>query len=327
MKTKSLTGLIIGAIVGVFVLITGLQCCSSVGPTERGIAVTMGKPSTEILTPGMHFKAPFVQSIVTYDLTPIAYTKTISADDDNAPVTSDKQSIGVGFEMFWSYDEDRLYEVATKYRTKDSIYEPSSSALKSILKDEIGKITIDKIVTDQAGLQERIRVRFENDKDVQKLPIVIQSFRLANVDWSKEYDARIKKTMETQMEVEQTKQEVAKAEAAAQRQIKEAEAEKQRIELESEAALIKAQKEAQAKIELAKGEAEAKKVKAEAEKYEAQQIAQAQQMKQAQWAHEEKMKSMEVEEIKWKNWDGDLNPKYVPITAAGTIVDLNGGKK
>lgn len=124
-----------------------------------------------------------------------------------------------------------------------------------------------------------------------------------------------------------TKQEVAKAEAAAQRQIKEAEAEKQRIELEAEAELIKAQKIAAANIAKAEGDAQAQKVKADAELYEAQQIQKAQTMKQAQWAHEEKMKSMEVEETKWKNWDGDLNPKYVPITAAGTIVDLPAGKK
>lgn len=327
MKQKTLIKIIIGAICGLFALILVCGCFTSVGPTERGIMVTMGKPSEDVLMPGMHFKAPFFQRVQTYDMTPIQYTKNISAEDPDAPVTSDKQSIGVAFEMFWTYDDVRLYDVATKYRTKESIYEPSSSALKSILKDEIGKVTIDKIVTDQTGLQERIRARFENDRDVQKLPINIQSFRLANIDWSKEYDARIKKTMETQMEVEQTKQEVAKAEAAAQRQIKEAEAEKQRIELEAEAELIKAQKIAAANIAKAEGDAQAQKVKADAELYEAQQIQKAQTMKQAQWAHEEKMKAMEVEETKWKNWDGDLNPKYVPITAAGTIVDLPAGKK
>lgn len=335
MKTKSLTGLIVGAIVGLFVLVTGLQCCSSVGPTERGIAVTMGKPSTEVLMPGMHFKAPFVQSITTYDLTPIEYEKSFDSESKEAPVTKDKQSLGLTFDMYWCYDESRIYDVVTQYRTKDSVYEPLSSALKSIMKDEIGRWDIDEIVTNQSKIQSAICATLQDDPAVQKLPIKIQSLRLGNLDWSPEYDAMIKKTMARKQEVEQMKQEVALTEQTAQKDVKKAEAEKQKMELEAEAAkkkmeleaeaaLIKAQKEGEAKIALAEAEAKAKKVKAEAEKYEAQQIAQASEMKRAQWSHEEKMKAMDVEETKWKHWDGDLNPKYIPITAGGTIVDLNG---
>lgn len=327
-KSSTLIKLIVGAIV----LFVG-NCFGTVRPTERGVMVTLGKPGTEILTPGLHVKAPFFQSLVTYDLTPIEYEKVFDSELKEAPVTKDKQSLGLTFDMYWCYDEARIYDVVTKYRTKDSVYEPLSSALKSLMKDEIGRWDIDEIVTNQGKIQNAIRVALESDEAVQRLPIKIQSFRLANLDWSPEYDAMIKKTMARKQEVEQMKQEVALSEQTAQKDVKKAEAEKQRIELESEAAkkkieleseaaLIKAQKEGEAKIALAEAEAKAKKVRAEAEKYEAQQIAQPTEMKRAQWSHEEKMKAMDVEETKWKHWDGDLNPKYVPITAAGTIVDM-----
>ncbi len=319
--------LIVPIIAVVVILVVVLSSFASVGPTERGIIVTMGKPSTEVLEPGLHFKTPFMQSVLTWDLTPIEYQKDISADSNEAPVTSDKQSLGLGFAMYWSYDPDRLYEVATMYKTKDSIYEPLSSALKSCVKDEIGKWSIDDIVTNQSTVQERIRSSLENDKDVQRLPIRIQSFRLSNIDWSKEYDDMIKKTMARKQEVEQMKQEVALTEQSNQKQIKAAEAalEAQRLDAEATrvaaegaaaAALAKAEGEAAAALAKAQADAEAKKLAADAELYEAEQIAKAAESKKALWAHEEKLKYYET-------WNGKEVSDVMVMTPNGTLTTVS----
>ena len=321
MDSKKLKRLIVFAVIFVIALIIGLNCCSSIGPTERGVMTTFGKPSPEVLQPGLHFKSPIGQFIEKRDISQIEYEKTFPVGNDGA-ISKDMQTIGVTFTLYWGYDESRIYEVVTAFKDEQRIYQPISTAVKAALKSEIGKYSVEEIIQSQAKITEDVRSAFENDKDIVRLPIKIYSFKIGNWDWSDDYDAMIRKTMTRKQEVEQMKQEVALSEQAAQKQVKEAEAEKQRIELESQAALIKAQKEAEATLAKAEGDAQARKVKAEAEKYEAQQIAQAAQMKREQWAHEEKMEAMAVEKVKWQHWDGDLNPKYVPITAAGTIVDL-----
>ena len=312
------------AILGVafiLVVIIGLNCCSSVGPTERGIITTFGKPSEKVLEPGLHFKSPIGQTILKKDISPIEYTKTFTVGEDGA-ISKDMQTIGVTFTLYWKYDPNRIYEIVTNYKDDQRIYQPISTAVKAALKYEIGKYSVEQLVQNQDKVTSDVRSLFENDKDISKLPIQIQSFKIDNWNWSKEYDEMIRKTMVRKQEVEQMKQEVALSEQAAQKQVKEAEAEKQRIELEAEAALIKAQKEAEANVAKAEGEAQAKKVKAEADRYEAEQIARASEMKKAQWKHEENVLELQAKLEHERSWDGKLPPNYIPIAANGTIVDI-----
>lgn len=56
---KKLVKLIIAGVVGLLILITCINSCSVVGPTERGIKVTLGVASEDILQPGLTIKAPF----------------------------------------------------------------------------------------------------------------------------------------------------------------------------------------------------------------------------------------------------------------------------
>ena len=306
--------LIILGVIAVLVLVIGLNCCATVGPTERGIIVTMGSPSTEILPSGLHIKAPFFQTIKTYDLTPIEYEKSFSVGNDGA-VSKDLQTVGMTFTLYWAYDENRLGEVVRNYKTKESIYQPISTAVKAAIKNEIGKYSIEEIIANQNQITENVRKEFS--EDIEYLPIKITDFKIGNYDWDDSYDRMIKETMNRKQQVEQMKQEVALSEQSAQKQVKEAEAKKQAMELEAEAELIKAQKEADAMVAKAKGEAEAKKVAADAVAYENQQISKNLSIMQAQWKHEEQMEYYK----KWNGKEVSDQSIYVPNT-----YDLKSGR-
>lgn len=332
-------GLIKWIILGVsliILIIVGLNCCSSVGPTEKGVMLTFGKPSTESLDPGLHFKSPIGQEVRTWDMSPIEYEKAFSVGQDGA-ISKDMQTIGVKFTLYWRYNPDRIPEIARSYSNEEKIKQPISTAVKAALKSEVGKYSVEEIIQNQTKITEDVRTSFSSDPDVEHLPIIIQSFKIDNWDWSDDYDAMIRKTMTRKQEVEQMKQEVALSEQAAQKQVKEAEAEKQRIELESQAALIKAQKEAEAAIAkaegeaasqlaMAKAEADAKKLTADAIAYDNRKKAENFGIMKEQWNYEVRMAQIDAEKTKWKNWDGDLNPKYVPLAANGTIVSLPAGQ-
>ena len=314
MKTKSMIKVVVGVVIGLFVLITGLNCCSTVGPTERGVKVTMGKPGTEVLMPGLNFKAPYFQTIQKYDITPVEYEKSFSCGSDGA-ISKDMQTIGLTFTLYWKYDESRICEVANKYKTQDSIYQPVSTSVKAALKDQIGHYSVEELIANQSKITTDVRSEFTDE--LAYLPIVITDFKIGNFDWSDDYDAMIKKTMTRKQEVEQMKQEVALTEQQAQKQVKQAEADKQKAELDAEANLLKAQKEAEAAKAKAEGEAAAKKALADAELYEAQQIAKAGEMKRAQWAHEEKMAELEA-------WNGKKVSDVMVMTPSGTLTTVNG---
>ena len=180
------------------ILVLVFTSFSIVGPTERGIKVTLGVADEEILGPGLKFKAPFFQKVQKYDLTPIQYASAFNSVTD-AAITLDKQSILVNFELFWRYDESKLYNVATRYKTRESLYQPISTSLKGIIKDCVGKKSINEITANQSQLTNEVMERLVNE--ISYLPILVDKFTITNIDWSAEYDKQIEETAKLSQQV------------------------------------------------------------------------------------------------------------------------------
>lgn len=293
---------IITGIMAIFVIVIIINSFSIVGPTERGVKVSLGVASEDVLNSGLKVKLPFVQKIEKYDLTPIQYKSAFKSVSD-AAVTSDKQSILVNFELFWKYDEAKLYTVATKYSSKEALYQPISTSLKGIIKNIVGKLSINEIIADQGGLTNQVKEALI--QDTAYLPIIIDKFTITNIDWSEEYDKQIEQTALLAQQVEQAKQQALIVEAQAQKQVKEAEAKLQAEKLNAEAEVAKAE-----------GEASAKKIRADADAYEAQKIAQNQAAYSKQWQYE-------IDLERARHWNGKEVPDAAYIVpGTGAVIPL-----
>lgn len=301
--SKKLMKLIIACVVGLLVLITCINSCTVIEPTERGVTVTLGQVKGDILEPGMHFKAPFVTTIKKYDITPITYKKSLGIGTDGA-ITSDKQTIGVDYELYWKYNETSIKDIAQRYSNKDAIYDPISTALKEIIKDEAGRISIAQFINDQTAVSSRVYSRLK--ERINYIPVEVTQFSITNLDWSDDYDKAIRETARIAQEIERAKNEAEVAAATAQKKVKEAEAEAQAAEFNKKAAIAKAE-----------GEAEAVKIEADATAYKNLKVAQNLSVMQAQWKHEEEMKRLE----KWDGVQVSSQSIYVPNT-----YDLKSGK-
>ena len=288
--------------IAIFLVFVCDQSCSIIDPTERGVTITLGQVK-EVLEPGMHFKAPFITYVKTYDITPIAYKKSLGIGTDGA-ITSDKQTIGVDYELYWKYKEDSVKEIAQKYSNKNAIYDPISTALKEIIKDEAGRISIAQFINDQTTISQKVATRLK--ERISYIPVEITQFSITNLDWSDDYDKAIRETARIAQEIERAKNEAEVAAANAQKKVKEAEAEAQAAEFSKKAAIAKAQ-----------GEAEAVKIEADATAYKNLKVAQNLSVMQAQWKHEEEMKRLE----KWNGVQVSTQSVYVPNT-----YDLKSGK-
>lgn len=302
LENRKLKKWIITGIMAIFAIVIIINSFSIVGPTERGVKVSLGVASEDVLNSGLKVKLPFVQKIEKYDLTPIQYKSAFKSVSD-AAVTSDKQSILVNFELFWKYDEAKLYTVATKYSSKEALYQPISTSLKGIIKNIVGKLSINEIIADQGGLTNQVKEALI--QDTAYLPIIIDKFTITNIDWSEEYDKQIEQTALLAQQVEQAKQQALIVEAQAQKQVKEAEAKLQAEKLNAEAEIAKAE-----------GEASAKKIRADADAYEAQKIAQNQAAYQKQWQYE-------IDLEKAKRWNGKEVPDAAYIVpGTGAVIPL-----
>lgn len=241
-----------------------------------------------------------------FRLEPKTYEVSFSCGSDGA-ITKDMQTVGSTVAVRYVYDEKRIMDIVTRYLNDTVIQSAMRDNVKASLKETVGQYSIYDLVEKQNEVTGRVA-----DAMLTRMadyPIAISQTTITNWDWSDDFDKQIKETANRAQEVKKAEQDLKLAEQNAQKQVKEAEAKKAAIEQEAEAALIKAQK-----------EAEAKKVEADALAYYNSKVAQNYQV-------EIKLKELEIELERAKRWDGRQVPEYIPLTAAGGIVNLPEAKR
>ena len=302
---KGIKRLIATGVVLVAIVVVCVNSCTVVSPNERGVKVTLGQVEGDVIQPGMKFHAPFITRIRKFRLEPKTYEVSFSCGSDGA-ITKDMQTVGSTVAVRYIYDEKRIMDIVTRYQNDQVIQGAMRDNVKASLKETVGQYSIYDLVEKQNEVTSKVAQAMLSR--MADYPIDISQTTITNWDWSDDFDKQIKETANRAQEVKKAEQDLKLAEQNAQKQVKEAEAKKAAIEQEAEAALIKAQK-----------EAEAKKVEADALAYYNSKVAQNYQV-------EIKLKELEIELEKAKKWGGRQVREYVPLTAAGGIVNLPNAK-
>lgn len=298
---KNLKALAPTIFVALLVVITICNSCSIVQQRERGINYTFGQVRGDVIQPGIVWHAPFITNIKCYTIVPQEYEVDFKVGTEDCAVTKDLQDLGMKVNVKYVYDEARIKEIAMKYGDS-AITSAMRTKIQASVKAIAARYTIYEAVEKQAEISTEIG-KIVTDSMTQ-YPIQITSVDVVNLNWSQEFDKQIKDTANRTQQVKIAEQEANIAAANAQKRVREAEANKQAEALNAEALVAKA-----------KGEAEAKKIEADAIAYTNQKIAQNQSVETAKWKHEEEMKRLE-------KWNGQYVPDYIPLTAAGGIVNL-----
>lgn len=298
---KNLKALAPTIFVALLVVITICNSCSIVQQRERGINYTFGQVRGDVIQPGIVWHAPFITNIKCYTIVPQEYEVDFKVGTEDCAVTKDLQDLGMKVNVKYVYDEARIKEIAMKYGDS-AITSAMRTKIQASVKAIAARYTIYEAVEKQSEISTEIG-KIVTDSMTQ-YPIQITSVDVVNLNWSQEFDKQIKDTANRTQQVKIAEQEANIAAANAQKRVREAEANKQAEALNAEALVAKA-----------KGEAEAKKIEADAIAYTNQKIAQNQSVETAKWKHEEEMKRLE-------KWNGQYVPDYIPLTAAGGIVNL-----
>ena len=298
---KKIVKWVVIGLIGLFVVITGINSCSVVQQRERGVLYQFGV-AKQVVEPGLTFKAPYFQKVKKYSIAPRTFEVTFPVGTQGA-ITRDMQTVGTTVNVKYAFDESKIMDVATRYG--DSVVE---SAMKSNIiasvKEVVGTYSIYELVEKQPEVTSKVAAAILSR--MADYPILISQTTITNWDWSDDFDRQIKETANRAQAVKIAEQEANIAEAQAQKKVKEAEANRQAAELD-----------AQAEIAKAHGEAEAKKIKADADAYEAKQIAANQQAYQKQWDYEIQMERAK----RWNGKEVSDQSIYVPNT-----YDLKSGK-
>ncbi|OIO57611.1 MAG: protease modulator HflC [Alphaproteobacteria bacterium CG_4_10_14_0_2_um_filter_63_37] len=214
---------VLTGILSAVILIAGFTLFT-VKETEQVLVLQMGKPVKALTEPGLQFKIPFIQNILTFDRRILEY------DSDPAEVlTLDKKNLVVDHFTKWRIvDPLKLFqtvqnEVGAISRLDDIIY--------SRLREELGKHTFEDIVS---GVRTQLMDAVRESCNEQAAPFGIEvvDVRIKRTDLPKENSDAVFRRMQTE------RQRMAKqyrSEGAEEAQKIRADADRQKTEIISEA--------------------------------------------------------------------------------------------
>ena len=271
MENKSIKNLlqkpafITGAVLSVAGLILAANASYTIVSGTAGVLSTFGKYSAESITPGLHFKLPFIQNIIVLDTKMQAANymgKTDLPDKKgvvNKPMINvlDTKNLPIGIELTVMYmpSPEEVSSIMIRYG-RNYFEKFINPTIRDVVRDVIGKYQAEKIAQERSSIATEIR-RILTEKFSQT------EFRLAEVSLR---DIKLPKSIRTKIEeVQMAKQEEQRLEmvekqAKKSQKIKTTEAETRKIEIttKAEAEAKRAMIEADAKAYRLLKEAEAK---------------------------------------------------------------------
>jgi len=260
---------------------------------QRGLRFTMGKISDDIMSPGLNFRIPVIQSVEKVTIRPIEEQNEIKVDNNGA-ITKDNQTAGASMTTFYIYDKDKLV-IMWKDFGKEKISNLVTSSINESFRSTIGGYTIFEVATKQEEI--RTKTLALSKKKLEAYPINITELRIENYDWSDDFDKQIQLTMTKAQQVKQKEQEL------------------QITELETQKVVKKAESDKQAAIRTAEGEKEAVKLRAEAKVLEGEGIRKFNESIRATRDIEMALRQLDIDKIRAQKWNG----QYVPNNMYGPI--------
>ncbi len=205
---------------------------------NSGVVVTLGKVDDRALESGLHFKVPFVQSVVMMN------NKIQKCEVDSNSVSKDLQTVSsavaVNFHITSDSAADIYKTIGVQYQ--DTVLQP---AIQEAVKSVSAQYTAEELITKRTAVGDEIASALT--EKVSDYGIIIDKFNIVNFEFSEEFNIAIeqKQVAEQNYLKAQTEkeQQIMEAEADAKKQIIAAEA-------EAEATLKRAEAEAEANEKL-----------------------------------------------------------------------------
>ena len=156
---------------------------------ERAVLITLGNPSNAIISEGLHFKIPLIQSVQVFDI------KTQKDEIDATAASKDLQTVSAKVAVNYHLQQDsapRIYrEVGVDY-----VNRILSPAIQESVKASTAQYTAEELITKREFVREAIRVLLVSKMEARG--IIIEDVLITNFDFSETFNAAIenKVTME-----------------------------------------------------------------------------------------------------------------------------------
>lgn len=223
---KNLKKIIIFGSIALLAIIVISSSLTIVGAGNTGVVVTMGAVSDKVLSEGLHFKAPFVQSVVQIN------NRTQKIETEGSASSKDLQVItylvAVNYRVDHSSSASLFKNIGVNY--ENVIITP---AIQESIKAVTAKYTAEELITRRQEVSTQIKDALS--EKISEYGIAVEIFNIINFDFSEEFNAAVEAKQTAQQNALKAEQDLARIEIEAKQQVTQAEAEAKSIKLIQEA--------------------------------------------------------------------------------------------
>ena len=184
---------ILALVLGVVAIFALVSSSFIVGQTEQAVVLRFGEPApgrSLVSEPGLHFKAPFIESVVTFD------NRILDLESGQQEVlASDNNRIQVdAFLRYRIVDPLRFYQsVGSSQGAENALGNVLSSALRRVL----GEATMPQIVHEERA-QLMVRIRDQVESEATKFGVEIKDVRIRRADLPRQISEKVFSRMQTE---------------------------------------------------------------------------------------------------------------------------------
>ncbi len=225
MKKLSVKIIVIAACVLAAVILCA-TCFTVVRAGHTGVVLTFGAVEENVLGEGLHFKIPFVQSVVQMN------NRTQKTETDGSASSKDLQIISYVVAVNYHVNDTAS---ATLYRDVGLDYGNVIivPAIQESIKAVTAQYTAEELITKRQSVGDQIKDALS--EKICEYGITVEIFNIVNFDFSQEFNAAVEAKQTAQQNALKAEQDLARIEVEAQQQITQAEAEAESIRLIQEA--------------------------------------------------------------------------------------------
>lgn len=215
----------LGVALGIVVLITLFSSFMVINPGERGVKITFGQMSKDVLTEGLHFKLPFVQMVTVIDV------KTQKAEYESKSASKDLQSVtslvAVNYNPEPNSVDRLLADIGTNFEFK--VIKP---AIEEAVKSSTAQFTAEELITKRSEVKDKITEVLKTR--LARSYIEVDEVSIVDFGFSPEFDKAIEQKQTAEQQALKTKWDLETVKIQSQQKVEQAKAEAESLRLQKQ---------------------------------------------------------------------------------------------
>ncbi|HZG58397.1 prohibitin family protein [Paenibacillus sp.] len=215
---RNVQRLIVGAVIAILLVVVGFRSFAIVEAGHRGIVLQLGAVQPQVLSEGLHFKLPFIQSVVPVEVrVQKAESSQVSASRDLQTVTT---TLAVNYHLDGATVNTLYQNVGLEYKAR--IVDP---AISESLKAVTAQYTAEDLISKRSEVSMKVKEALTAKLGLYNM--ILDEINITEFKFSEEFDRAIEQkqiaeqqALKSKLDLERIKiekeQEITRAQAQAE---------------------------------------------------------------------------------------------------------------